>query len=324
MENPYDWPPELVEAWLERLRGVHVNRYPDPRAGALKVRLRGIMEVPRGAEIILGNGSDELIQLLVLALGGAGSTVLSPEPSFAMYALVARVSGRRFVGVALGEERFELRVDAMLEAVRREKPALVFIAYPNNPTGNLFDAEAVRAVADATEGVVVIDEAYAPFAGATFLDEVPRRGNVLVLRTLSKVGLAGLRLGVLAGPPAWIAELDKIRLPYNVNVLSQVSAEFALEHYDVFVEQTARIARERDALHAKLETMRGVEVWPSRANFLLVRTPREDAAAALRERGVLVKSFHGTSPLLERCLRVTVGKPEENEAFLRALDAVLG
>jgi histidinol-phosphate aminotransferase len=324
MENPYTWPAELEDAWLERLRGVGVNRYPDPRACALEARLRASMAVPESADLLLGNGSDELIQLLILAIGGPGSVVFAPDPSFAMYALVARATGRRFVSVPLAEEDFSLCPEATLEAIVEHRPALTFIAYPNNPTGNLFDPEHVEAILDATPGVVVVDEAYAPFAKASFFSELQHRPNLLVLRTVSKLGLAGLRLGLLAGAPEWLAELDKLRLPYNLNVLTQVTAEFALSHYAIFEEQTERIIRDRDHLYERLTTMNSVEVWPSSANFLLVRLPEGSGTATvkrLRERGVLVKNLDGASTLLRDCMRVTVGTPEENAAFLQALEA---
>lgn len=326
MENPYPWPPELREAWTERLAAAEVNRYPDPRATRLKARLRDVMEVPASAELLLGNGSDELIQLLILAIGGPGSVVLAPDPSFAMYALVARATGRRFESVALDDQDFGLRVDATIEAIRVADPALVFIAYPNNPTGNLFEVEHVEAVLEACRGVVVVDEAYAPFAGRSFMPRLAEWPHLLVLRTVSKLGLAGLRLGALAGAPAWIRELDKLRLPYNLNVLSQAGAELALEHYELFREQTRRILRDREDLYARIAAMNSVQVWPSAANFLLVRMPRGNGSATvagLRERGVLVRDLHGASPLLADCVRVTVGTPEENEAFLTALEEIV-
>ncbi len=326
MENPYPWPPELKDEWIDRLRAVDVNRYPDPKAAPLKERLREVLDVPASADLLLGNGSDELIQLLILAIGGPESVVFAPDPSFAMYALVTRATGRRFESVALDGSDFSLALDATLEAIAEHEPALTFIAYPNNPTGNLFDAAHVEAILDASPGVVVVDEAYAPFAEKSFLPRLEARSNLLVLRTVSKLGLAGLRLGVLAGAPAWIGELDKLRLPYNLNVLSQVSAELALEHYALFQEQTRQIVRDRDTLYARLEAMNSIEVWPSSANFLLVRTATGSGSAtvaALRERGVLVKDVGGASPLLRDCMRVTVGLPEENAAFLAALEEVI-
>jgi histidinol-phosphate aminotransferase len=326
MENPYSWPSELKSEWLERLRAIDVNRYPDPRATELKKRLREALAVPAFADILLGNGSDELIQLLILAIGGPGSVVFAPDPSFAMYALVARATGRRFESVPLDDSDFSLRLEATLEVIHEKQPALTFIAYPNNPTGNLFDIKHVESILDATSGIVVVDEAYAPFARTSFFPELGNRPNLLVLRTVSKLGLAGLRLGVLVGAPAWIEQLDKLRLPYNLNVLTQKSAEFALSHYALFKEQTQKIIRDRDILYARLAEMDGIRVWPSDANFLLVRTRDGTGSAtaeALRERGVLVKNLHGASPLLRDCLRVTVGTPEENEAFLKALEAVI-
>jgi histidinol-phosphate aminotransferase len=326
MENPYPWPAQLKEEWVDRLRAVDVNRYPDPKDARLNARLRDVLGVPSSADLLLGNGSDELIQLLILAVGGPGSVVFAPDPSFAMYALVSRATGRRFESVALEESDFSLRLDGTLEAIREHQPALTFIAYPNNPTGNLFDAEHVEAILEATPGVVVVDEAYAPFAQTSFFPQLAERTNLLVLRTVSKLGLAGLRLGVLAGAPAWINELDKLRLPYNLNVLSQVSAELALEHYELFQEQTRQIVRDRDALYARPEGMNSIEVWPSSANFLLIRTAPGGGSAtveALRERGVLVKDVGGASPLLRDCVRVTVGRPEENAAFLAALEEII-
>lgn len=326
MENPYQWPETLKEEWLTQLRRVDVNRYPDPRAAPLKARLRDHMGVPAGIDLVLGNGSDELIQLIVLGIGGPGSVVLAPEPSFAMYRLVARVTGRRYVGVPLGREDFALDAEGMRAAIREHEPALVFLAYPNNPTGNLFDAGDIAGIVAECPGVVVIDEAYAPFARRSFLPELAAWPNVLLLRTVSKLGLAGLRLGILAGSPEWLAELDKLRLPYNLNVLTQVSAEFALGHGAVFEAQTRRIVEDRRVVYERLMQTPGIDVWPSHANFLLLRSrdiPGSTVVARLRADGVLVKDMHGASPLLADCIRVTIGQPEENEAFLRALGRAL-
>lgn len=322
MENPYTWPDDLRERWLAALRDVEINRYPDPGARHLQARLRSVMGVPDGMALLLGNGSDELIQVLVHALGGPGATVIAPEPGFVMYRLIALTAGRRYAGVDLRQQDFSLDVDAMLERMEREQPAVVFLAYPNNPTGNLFDEGDVLRIVDAAPGLVVVDEAYEPFAGATFMSRLGKYPNLLVMRTVSKLGLAGLRLGLLAGPPAWIHELDKLRLPYNINVLTQASASFALEHYPVLEEQTARIRAERETLHDALVGLPGVHPWPSRANFILFRVAPGRAGAVhsgLREAGVLIKNLDGAAPALSDCLRVTVGRPEENAAFLDAL-----
>src|SRR5581483_4454342 len=249
MENPYGWPEELKPAWLEALRGVALNRYPDPAARALKQRLHASLGVPRGAELLLGNGSDELIQIIALALARPGAVVLAPTPTFVMYQLIAAAAGMRFVGVPLKND-FSLDLPAMRAAINQHRPAVVFLAYPNNPTGNLFAPEDVEAIVAAAPGVVVVDEAYHAFAEASFVDRLARHDNLLVLRTLSKQGLAGLRLGVLAGAPAWLAEFDKVRLPYNINSLTQASAAFALQHWPAFERQARDIRAGREALYA--------------------------------------------------------------------------
>lgn len=326
MENPYGWPADLVDAWLERLRAVPLNRYPDPRAPGLRARLRAVMGVPAGMDLMLGNGSDELIQVVLLACGGEGSVVLAPEPSFAMYRVCSEALGREFVAVPLDEPDFSLDAARAVDAIARHRPAVVFLAYPNNPTGALPEASAVEAIIRAAPGAVVVDEAYEPFAGNTFMPALAAHPNLLVMRTVSKLGLAGLRLGVLAGHPAWLHELDKVRLPYNVNVLTEASGEFALEHYEVLRAQTARIVADREVLRRELEGFNRLTVWPSHANFLLVRAPAGEGPGVvrgLRERGVLVKDLDGAGPGLDDCLRVSVGTPEENRAFLEALRAVI-
>lgn len=325
MENPYTWPPELVEQWLDVLRTVPLNRYPDPTAAALSERLRTAMGVPEGAALLLGNGSDELIQMVLMTLAGPGRTVLAPEPSFVMYKMIARWLGMEYVGVPLGED-FSLDRRAMLEAIERHAPAVVFLAYPNNPTGDLFAAEDVWAIVEAAPGVVVVDEAYHAFAEHSFMDRLADSENLLVMRTLSKVGLAGLRLGVLAGADAWVREFDKTRLPYNIGVLTQASAEFALRHQDLLDRQAATIRADRERLAAALAELPGLQVYPSRANFILFRTPAgraEEIFAGLKRGGVLIKQLHGANPMLRDCLRVTVGTPEENAAFLETLRRLL-
>ncbi len=325
MENPYHWPDPLVQEWLEELRRVELNRYPDPTASRLKARLRTVMALPEPASLLLGNGSDELIQMILLTLGRPGAKVLAPEPGFAMYRIIAECVGMEYVGVPLGEG-FALDAAAMGAAIAEHDPAVVFIAYPNNPTGNLFDPAAVREVIAASRGLVVIDEAYHAFAGDSFADALTEFDHVLVMRTVSKMGLAGLRLGVLAGPQAWLEQIEKTRLPYNINVLTQVSADFALRHGALLDEQTQRIRRDREALYGALAATAGVEPFPSRANFILFRVGPGRAGAVfetLKHGGVLIKNLEGAHPALADCLRVTVGTPEENRAFLAALHTAL-
>ncbi|MGD8957332.1 MAG: histidinol-phosphate transaminase [Chromatiaceae bacterium] len=322
MENPYTWPTALRDDWADMLRGTDVNRYPDPTAHALTERLREAMAVPSGMRVLLGNGSDELIQMIAMSLSGASASVLSVEPTFVMYRLIAIFCGMRYVGVPLQADDFSLDLPAVRQAMEEHQPAVVFLAYPNNPTANLFDERAVVEIIRAAPGLVVVDEAYAPFTDASFMQRLGEFDGLVVMRTVSKMGLAGLRLGLLAGPPPWLDEFDKVRLPYNINVLTQASAEFALRHHQVFDHQTRQIRAAREGLAAGIGRLPGVRVYPSQANFLLLRTPPGLATAwfdGLYERGILIKKLDGTHPLLADCLRLTVGTEQENEALIEAL-----
>lgn len=324
MENPYRLPEPLAARMGEVLAGVAVNRYPDPVAAGLKARLREAMAIPEDLGVVLGNGSDELIQIISLALARPGAVALAPEPSFVMYRLSAIAAGLEYVGVPLAGD-FSLDEEAVHSAIASRRPALVWLAYPNNPTGNLFSREAILRIVAATPGLVVVDEAYYAFSGgATLLDEVGRHPNLVVVRTVSKLGLAGLRVGIAAGPAEWMDEFEKLRPPYNVGALNMAAAELLLAHGDVLVEQTRRIVAERARLEAALDGIAAVQRFASAANFVLVRVP--DAAAAfegLKARGILVRSFHGSHPLLANCLRLTVGTPDENAKLTEALASIL-
>ncbi len=325
MENPYIWDDALVREWLAQLGSTHVNRYPDPEAKALKQQLKKIMAVPDHLELLLGNGSDELILLLALAVATPGRTVLTVEPGFTMYRQIALMAQLQYEAVSLTPD-FELDIKATVSRIRSTQPALIFIAQPNNPTGNLFGEQNIRQIIEAAPGIVVIDEAYTAFTDSDHLPLLAEYDNLLVMRTLSKTGLAGLRLGILIGDQRWISELNKIRLPYNVGVLNQVSAEFALRHYSVFEAQTANIRDQRDGVMAELSGIKGIRVWPSDANFILMRTRQGCARQVferLRERGVLIKLLDGAHLLLQDCLRVTIGTPAENRQFIDALKASL-
>jgi histidinol-phosphate aminotransferase len=322
MENPYTWPEEIREAWLEHLRAVDVNRYPDPEARALQARLREVMEVPPDQAVLLGNGSDELIQMILLAMALPDAVVLAPTPGFVMYEMTARFAGMKFVGVPLRADDFALDREAMLAAIREHDPAVIFLAWPNNPTGNLFDRADIEAILLAASGLVVVDEAYHAFADASFMDRLGEFDNLVVMRTVSKLGLAGLRLGLLAGPAPWLNEFNKVRLPYNINVLTQATAEFVLGRREWLEQQTAHIRSERARVAEALDSMPAVQHWPSDANFILFRVDRASAGdihAGLLASGVLIKNLDGGDPLLAGCLRVTIGTPQENDAFLAAL-----
>lgn len=319
MENPYPLPPFLQDELAQAVASAAIARYPDAGAQRLKQDIRAVTGIPADQSILLGNGSDEIIQMLALALAKPGAVLLSVEPSFVMYRMIAAFTGMRYVGVPLAAD-FSLDIEAMLAAIARERPALVFLAYPNNPTGNLFDAESVRRIIAAAPGVVVVDEAYYAFADHTFLPQLGQHPNLLVMRTFSKLGMAGLRLGFLAGPAAWLDELEKVRLPYNVGVLPQCVGSLLLRHHDVLQQQAQDIRRERERVFAALNGMAGVQAYPSQANFILLRVPQAaQVFERLKQRRVLVKNLHGSHPALADCLRVTVGTPQENQLFLTAL-----
>jgi histidinol-phosphate aminotransferase len=325
MENPYSLPEEIKDQWLELLRDVELNRYPDPAAQSLSKQLRTAMEVPTEAKVILGNGSDELIQIILMSVAEKDRVVLSVEPSFVMYKMIATYTDMEYVGVPLNDD-FSLNEAALLNAIEVQEPAVVFLAYPNNPTGNLFDEGVIEKVIKTAPGLVVIDEAYHAFAEKSYMSNIMDHDNLVVMRTVSKLGLAGLRLGLLAGSEAWLNEFDKVRLPYNINVLTQATAEFALAHKDIFDQQTAEIRQERTELFKVLGRIDALEVFPSSANFILFRTPRgraDQIFAGLKEQGVLIKNLNPAGGPLQDCLRVTVGKPEENAAFLAALKSIL-
>jgi histidinol-phosphate aminotransferase len=321
MENPYQWEAAHVQAWLQTLSHAPLNRYPDPTAATVQAELRRVMQIPSAFPIILGNGSDELIQMLILALNAPGHTVLAPEPSFVMYRMLAQIVGMNYVGVPLNSETFALELPTVLAAIEQHQPALTFLAYPNNPTGNLFSAADIQAIIATSPGVVVLDEAYAPFTEASFLSHLGQYPNLLVMRTVSKLGLAGLRLGLLTGPSDWLEQIEKTRLPYNINVLTQLSAVYALQHYAMLSEQTAAIRADRAELIAALRNLPGIQrVWDSEANFILFRVPQaRQVFEQLRSDGILIKCLDGSHPLLKDCLRVTVGTSAENAAFLAAL-----
>ncbi len=320
MENPYLLPPALRRELAEVLARVELNRYPEPSGRRLRELLARKMRVPRGMELLLGNGSDDLIQIVTLALARPGAVMMFPAPTFVMYSMNATFSGMKAVAVPLRED-FSFDADAFVARVKAERPALIFIAYPNNPTGVLYPDEEVLEVIRAAEGLVVLDEAYHVFAGKTFMPRLAEFSNLIILRTVSKLGLAGIRLGYLAGRPEWIAQFNKVRQAYNVNVLTQAAALFVLERLEVLEEQAALIRQEREQLGKSLRALKGITVFPSHANFFLLRVPdAERVFEGLKRQGVLVRNLH---PGLPNCLRVTVGTPDENRILLTALREAL-
>lgn len=326
MENPYSLPDALKAELGHRLGQLAVNRYPAAQIEQLRKKLIDHVQLPTGYDLMLGNGSDELISLLAIACDVPNASILAPVPGFVMYAMSAQLQGLAFHGVPLRAD-FELDEAAMLEAIRHHKPALLYLAYPNNPTANLWDAEVMNRLITAQGehgGLVVIDEAYQPFASKSYLPEMQRCPHVLLMRTLSKFGLAGVRIGYLMGATALIADINKVRPPYNISILNAECAMFALEHQAVFAAQAQCIRAERTLLLAKLSAMPDVRVYPSEANMILIRVPNaERCFEALKVRGILVKNVSKMHPLLHNCLRLTVGTPDENRQLLTALHASL-
>jgi histidinol-phosphate aminotransferase len=327
MENPFRLPAALQHELGERLGRIAINRYPAKCIDDVVDALTPFVGVPPGCKLMLGNGSDELITMLSMAVDVPGASVLAPLPGFVMYEMSARLQGVPFVGVPLTAD-FELDEAAMLAAIDKHRPSITYIAYPNNPTANLYsDAiidRIVAAVGAQGHGLVVFDEAYQPFSSRTWMDRMPKHPHVLVMRTLSKFGLAGVRLGYLSGAAALIDEINKVRPPYNVSALNAEATLFAIEHGDEFARQAAVLRAERERLQRSLKSMAGVQPFPSEANMILVRVPDSKRAfEGMKARGVLVKNIAGLHPLLANCLRLTVGTPEENTAMIDALKASL-
>lgn len=332
MENPNPWPGELTEAWLKAISQVEVNRYPDPAASDVVKGLRDLLkldaleaETGKSLDLLMGNGSDEIIQIIAMSMASQDRCIMAPEPSFVMYNMIARFVNMPYQGVELNSD-FSLNCDRFLEAIEQHNPAVIFLAVPNNPTGNLFALDDVERVIRATNGLVVLDEAYMAFTDSDLLSLAAIYDNVVVMRTLSKVGLAGLRLGFLIGQQAWLNEFDKVRLPYNINVLTQVSASFALQHYERLKAQSDALRVCREMLFAELEEIAGISPFPSHANFILVRLENasaKDVFAKMKEAGVLIKCLDGAHPLLANTLRLTVGVADQNQKMLDALRLAL-
>ena len=323
MENPFRLPAALRVELGARLADVALNRYPTERGNVLREALAAHAGMPEGCDIVLGNGSDELIAMLSVACAVPGNTVMAPLPGFVMYQMSAEMQGLKFIGVPLTAD-FELDLPAMLAAVREHRPALVYLAYPNNPTANLWNDAAIDAIIEAAPGLVVMDEAYQPFAARDSMARLERFDHVLLMRTMSKFGLAGVRIGYLMGRRGLVAEIDKLRPPFNISVLNCEAALFALEHADEYARQASVIRSEREKLQSRLRELPEVTPFPSQANMILVRVPDSARSfAGMKARGVLVKNIAGLHPLLANCLRLTVGTPEENTLMIDALKASL-
>ncbi|MBI5187659.1 MAG: histidinol-phosphate transaminase [Nitrospirae bacterium] len=322
-ESPYGISSKLLanlgSPKSQRLFGA-LNRYPDPEAKFLKKLISRDLGV-RLENILHGNGSDELIYYLITTFGGP---VLYPIPTFSMYGIIAQAIGERRIEIPLNEE-FDLDIDRIPGAIRKERPKLIFLSSPNNPTGNCFSSDRILKIIESTSSlsIVVVDEAYQPFSSKKgFLPLLKDYKNLVVMRTLSKIGLAGLRVGFLIADAGIVNEVDKVRLPFNLNSLSQAVAIEALKDRKTMKSYINSIISERERLFNELAGVNGIKPYPSEANFILFKTEDPDRIyKGLLKKGVLVRNMKG---VVDGCLRVTVGTPEENTVFIRALRQMLG
>jgi histidinol-phosphate aminotransferase len=325
MENPYGLPEALKAQLGAHLAQVALNRYPVSSYRVLKQKICQEFEVPDGFDVILGNGSDELISMLSVACAKPGAKVLAPVPTFVMYALSAQFAGVQFVDVPRQAD-FSLDMPAMLKAIEQHRPSLVYLANPNNPTGSWIPEEQIIQIINATAdiGLVVVDEAYRPFAPGSMMSRLPEFANLVVMRTVSKLGMAGLRLGYMSAAQPLLSEFEKVRPPYNLNVLTEAAMEFLLDHMSVFKEQARQICEQRTVLISALQKRSDVQVYPSDANFVLIKVPdAQQVFNKLNERKILIKNVSKMHSLLSNCLRVTVSTPEENKLFMDALAQAL-
>ncbi len=322
MENPYSLPEDLKNDWASIFKEADINRYPDPSAKNLKKQLSKAMKIPEECGLILGNGSDEIIQIISTSLSRSGQCVMSVDPSFIMYQMTATYAGMNYYGVPLDKEDFSINMTLMLKMIRNHKPSVIFLANPNNPTGNLFPEKQILEIIESTDGLVVIDEAYGPFHNKSFMPNLKNHNNLLIMGTVSKMGLAGLRLGFLVGSEQLLEEFEKVKLPYNINILTQIGAEFALSHKEVFDKQASIICLEREKLIENLKKLSNIKVYNSDANFVLIRAPKGQANFwfdELKKSGILIKNLNGTNSLLNDCLRITVGTEKENKLLISSL-----
>jgi histidinol-phosphate aminotransferase len=320
-ELPYPLPTSVRDAALQALATVEIHRYPDPEAERLRHAIGGWIGVDP-AMILLGNGSDEVIQMLLTACGHPAGAVLMPAPTFSVYRIAAQALDQRSIEVPL-TQGWGLDMPLMLKAIARERPDVIFLATPNNPTANCFQDAQVRELIAASPGAIVIDEAYHPFSGQTFLPLLEAHPHLIILRTLSKIGMAGLRVGIMVANPQVVQQINKVRAPYNLNAYSQAAAEAVLQHWQDIAPYIQEIVRERERLRERLSRLPGVTVYPSDANFVLARfAAGVKVWEALAAQGILVRHY-GESAELRDCLRITVGTPTENDLLVAALQAIV-
>lgn len=323
-ENPYPFPDEILQEIYKRVKERGITRYPDPVAKKLRVELAKYTGV-LPEQIIVGNGSDELIQLLLQVFGGPGTQSLIPYPTFSMYAIHTRITGGTPAGIPMQDD-FSLPMEELLRGVERPENKVTFLCTPNNPTGNTIPVSQVEEVLQKAKGIVVADEAYLEFYNReTSTSLLKKYNNLAIIRTFSKAfALAGLRVGYMLASVEIIREMMKLKQPYNVNAFSQEAAVTVLKHRDAFKPQVDLIIAERERMYEALKAISGIKVYPSGSNYLMFRTEKSgpEVHHALIEKGVLIRNLHG-GPGLDNCLRVTMGKKEENDIFLEKLKEII-
>ena len=321
-ENSFPLPPEILKQFEEVFKSTELNRYPDPDCGSLKQTLAKRLDVTP-ANLAIGNGSDELIQILLQVFCDPGETVGFPDPTFAMYHIIAQGMGLKSQTHPL-DDQWDFKAEPFLETMAASQARIAFLSYPNNPTGNCYCASEVQKVIENFSGIVVLDEAYHDFAGKSFLSELPKHNNLVILRSLSKIGLAALRVGYAIADPIIIEQIDKVRLPYNSNTLSQKLTDRLLNHFTPVQKQLDALIKERDGMIRELSKFKSLKVFPSDANFVLFRVEQDPDALfkQLMESGILIRDL-SNHPRLKNCLRVTIGTPDENKAFLKKMSHII-
>lgn len=320
-ESPYNLAEQ--QQLQPKIADLKLNLYPSGNAAAMLASLRRYFSIPDQYAMLAGNGSDELIQIIATAMATSGACALAPEPCFVMYRRLSILAKLEYVAVQLQRHNLQLDMPAMRAAIKKHQPRIIWLANPNNPTGIDCRRDDLAEIISLAPGVVVVDEAYQPYAGTSILHQ-PLPANVLVLTTLSKIGFAGLRVGVLIAQPQWIEQLDKVRLPYNINTTSQHVVELMLQNVDLINEKVQAVCADRDQLRSELERL-GCTVWPSATNFLLVRIDgrANQVHSQLAAQGIAVKNMHNSHPLLDDCLRITVGTPQDNAQLIGLLQQSL-
>ncbi len=322
-ESPYAPPQAVINDVIEAMQQLALNRYPDRDATTLFDAIAAHVGWPKEG-LWVANGSNEVFLHLFLTFGGHGRKSLTFEPTYSLHSLIPRIAGTSTIQVERGAE-WEIALDQALEAIETQRPEIVIVCSPNNPTGGVEPLTTIEALLQATPGLVVVDEAYVEFTapGETAMPLLGRYPNLVVTRSFSKAWrLAGARLGYMLADPQLIADLRRVRLPYHLSAMTQLIGEAALRHTDETLELVSALVAERDRIAIELQA-RGLKVFPSRANFVLFEVPDPPAVwQSLLDRGVLVRRY-ADEARLERCLRVTCGLSEETDAFLAALREVL-